>query len=112
MLYTRISDESLIIITEKNNFTTTDIATDDDITLIVGTRIKRLKVHSLILKNASKVFNVILSSQFNKDQRLTYNGSTEINMPKDNIETIRIILNIIYNYNNTVSDNLNASQIL
>lgn len=65
-----------------------DIAAAGDIMFAVGLRPRRLKVHSLVLKNASPVFNVMLGPSFKEGYQLSQPGLTEIPLPEDNAEAI------------------------
>jgi hypothetical protein len=107
-----MSDKLSIMVTERNNSATADITPDSDIILVVSVRMKRLKVYSLVLKSALRVFGAMLGSRFNEVQRLDNNELTEIDMSEDDAEAIEIILNVIYSCNDTVHNGLDVSQIL
>jgi hypothetical protein len=107
-----MSDEPSMVVTERNDSATADIAPDGDVILVVGAGMKRLKAYSLVLKSASRVFGAMLGPRFSEGQRLDDNESTEIDMPEDDAETMEIMLNVIHGCNNAVHDGLNASQIL
>jgi BTB/POZ domain len=100
------------MVTERNDSTIADIASDGDVILVVGAGMKRLKAYSLVLKSASKVFSAMLGPKFSEGQRLDENESTEIDMPEDDAEAMEIMLNVIHGRNNAVHDGLDASQIL
>ncbi|RYP49216.1 hypothetical protein DL768_005033 [Monosporascus sp. mg162] len=107
-----MSDEPSMMVTERNDSDAAVIAPDGDIILVVGAGMKRLKVYSLVLKRASKVFSAMLSPRFSEGQRLADNESTEIDMPEDDAEAMEIMLNVIHGCNNAVRDDLDANQIL
>ena len=100
-----------IMVTERNDSATADIAPDGDVIFIVGAGIKRLKTY-LVLKSASRVFSALLGPRFSDGQRLDDNKSTEIDMLEDDAEAMEIMLNVIHGCNNAVHDGLDASRIL
>ncbi|KAJ0325996.1 hypothetical protein Brms1b_000213 [Colletotrichum noveboracense] len=65
-----------------------DVAADGDIIMIVGPDKRKFRVHSVMLKSASKVFKAMLSPNFAEGRRLRNNGHhgdiTKIELPEDN----------------------------
>jgi hypothetical protein len=107
-----MSDKPSMMVTERNDSATPDIALDSDVILVVGAGMKRLKAYSLVLKSALRVFGAMLGPRFSKGQRLNNNESTEIDMLEDDAKAIEIMLNVIHSCNNVVHDSLDVSQIL
>ncbi|OCL09897.1 hypothetical protein AOQ84DRAFT_375415 [Glonium stellatum] len=80
----------------------TDIATDGDIILVVGLELRRLRVHALILKNASKVFNAMFGPHFREGQGLGGACSKEIPLPDDDADALKLICSVIHSRNDMV----------
>ncbi|CAI6089262.1 unnamed protein product [Clonostachys chloroleuca] len=89
-----------------------DIAVNGDVAFIVGPSCRRLRVYSLVLTNASTVFNAMLGPQFKEGHQLAQPGLTEIELPEDNAEAIEIVFNIIHGRNDRVSDTLDPGELL
>lgn len=89
-----------------------NIAANGDVVFIVGPNSKRLKVHSLFLTNAAKVFQAMLGPHFKEGHQLAQPGLTEIELPEDDTEAIETVFNIIHGRNNKVSDTLNLDELL
>ena len=84
---------------------TTDIAPDGDVILVVGASTRRLRVHSLILKNASPVFKALLSSNFAEGQLLLGNADpAEISLPEDHADALTIICRVLHGRNDGVPE--------
>jgi hypothetical protein len=96
----------------KGTDASVDIATAGDVVFIVGPSQRRLKVYSLLVKNASAVFNVMLGPAFKEGHQLTQPGLTEILLPEDNAEAMQIVFNIIHGRNDAVSETLDAGMLL
>jgi len=94
--------------------TDNNITPDGDVTLIIGEEDAQFKVHSLVLKTASKVFAAMLSPQFGEGRSLVENGSAKITMPEDDAAAMEIILNVLHLQNNApaVRDNHDPSMIV
>ncbi|KAK7224040.1 hypothetical protein V2G26_012043 [Clonostachys chloroleuca] len=60
-----------------------DIAVNGDVAFIVGPSCRRLRVYSLVLTNASTVFNAMLGPQFKEGHQLAQPGLTEIELPEE-----------------------------
>ncbi|CAH0019546.1 unnamed protein product [Clonostachys rhizophaga] len=89
-----------------------DIAVNGDVAFIVGPSCRRLRVYSLVLTNASTVFNVMLGPHFKEGHQLAQTGLTEIELPEDNAEAVEIVFNIIHGRNDRVSDTLDPDKLL
>ncbi|KAL3305848.1 BTB/POZ domain-containing protein, partial [Colletotrichum asianum] len=77
-----------------------NIAPDGDVIMVVGPKKKGFRLHSQILKAASKVFNAMLSPKFAEGQQLVNNSSqndpVRINLPEDNAYSMGILFKLIY----------------
>jgi BTB/POZ domain len=89
-----------------------EIATNGDITLVVGPEKRKLQVNSCVLKNASKVFNAMLGPQFREGQDLHGNSPKEIIMPDDNADALTIICRILHLRNDSIPDSRTPSEVL
>ncbi|KAH6625532.1 hypothetical protein C7974DRAFT_455732 [Boeremia exigua] len=97
---------------ERSSTSTVDIADNSDVILIVGPKEKRLRVSSLSLANASKVFRSMFGPHFREGQKLGDSSSCirEVPMPEDNADAMEIICNIIHF--RSVPENINADLLL
>jgi hypothetical protein len=83
---------------ERSLTSIVNIADDGDVILIVGSEEKRLRVSSLSLTNASKVFRSMFGPHFREDRYLgdLSSGTKEVRMPEDNAGAMEIICNVIH----------------
>lgn len=95
-----------------NQDATVEIAPNGDAVFVVGSNSRRLKVHSLILKNASPVFNAMLGPHFAEGQQLAQPGLAEIELPEDNAEAVEIVFNIFHGRNDKVPEAIDSDQLL
>ncbi|KAJ0290063.1 hypothetical protein COL940_001168 [Colletotrichum noveboracense] len=77
-----------------------DVAADGDIIMIVGPDKRKFRVHSVMLKSASKVFKAMLSPNFAEGRRLRNNGHhgdiTKIELPEDNDGGMSAIFHLLH----------------
>ncbi|KAI8263577.1 hypothetical protein K4K56_005526 [Colletotrichum sp. SAR 10_98] len=77
-----------------------DVAADGDIIMIVGPEQRKFRVHSVMLKSASKVFNAMLGPNFAEGRQLRNNGHyseiTKIELPEDNADGISAIFHLLH----------------
>lgn len=71
-----------------------------------------MKVYSLVLKNATPVFNAMLGPSFKEGYQLSQPGLIEVPLPEDNAEAMQIVFNVIHGRNNAVSETLDAGMLL
>jgi hypothetical protein len=90
----------------------TEIAADGDIILVVGHDGVKLRVHSLILKTASKVFSAMLGPYFSEGQNITKDCPKEILLPEDDADALKIICEITHLQNSAVPDSLPPSAVI
>nr|XP_036586651.1 BTB/POZ domain-containing protein [Colletotrichum truncatum]KAF6797208.1 BTB/POZ domain-containing protein [Colletotrichum truncatum] len=93
------------------------VVPDGDVILVVGLgeETTELRVDSLILKRASRVFAAMLGPRFKEGQKLLDRGSSEpvkINLPDEDPEIMELILNILHHQNSRVCQIAAADSIL
>ncbi|EQB57457.1 BTB/POZ domain-containing protein [Colletotrichum gloeosporioides Cg-14] len=96
------------------------VVPDGDVILVVGLgdETAELRVDSLILKRASRVFGAMLGPRFKEGQRLLdRNGGAssepvKINLPDEDPEIMELILNILHHQNSRVCQMAAADSIL
>jgi hypothetical protein len=89
-----------------------DITPDGDVVLIVGEENLRLRVYSQFLLSASKVFGAMFLPHWSEGQRLCKEALTEILLPEDDADAMRIICYIIHHRNDLVPRHLTTRDIL
>lgn len=79
---------------------TIDVAADGDIIMIVGPEQQKFRVHSIMLKFASKVFKAMLGPNFAEGRQLRNNSLrgeiTEIKLPEDNADGMSTIFYLLH----------------
>lgn len=88
-----------------------DIAPDGDIILVVGSSSKKIRVCSILLKNASPYFRNLLGPHFAEGQDVKCDNPKEVLMPVDNAEALEMICNIIHLCNDAVPLCLPAKKV-
>ncbi|KAJ0364585.1 hypothetical protein COL154_004965 [Colletotrichum chrysophilum] len=77
-----------------------DVAADGDIIMIVGSDKRKFRIHSVMLKSASKVFKAMLGPNFAEGRRLRNNGHhgdiTKIELPEDNDGGMSAIFHLLH----------------
>ncbi|KAF4411352.1 hypothetical protein K4K60_005188 [Colletotrichum sp. SAR11_57] len=77
-----------------------DVAADGDIIVIVGPDKRKFRVHSIMLKSASKVFNAMLGPNFAEGRQLRndslHGENTEIKLPEDNAYGMSTIFHLLH----------------
>lgn len=89
-----------------------EIMADGDVVLIVGPDKRRLLVHSLFLKTASKVFKTMFGPHFSEGQDISKEVPKEILMPEDDADAMKIICAVIHLRNNAASDKITPDEVL
>lgn len=79
---------------------------DGDVVFIVGDKKSRLLVSSVILRNSSPVFNVLLGPKYAEGQKLSSKGSVEISLPEDDPEALTTILCVLHGRNDRVPEEI------
>lgn len=74
----------------------TDIAADGDVIMVVGPTKAILRVHSLMLKMASRVFTAMLGPHFSEGQDLAADRPKEISLPEDNVQAMGVICKLLH----------------
>lgn len=91
---------------------TNEIAADGDVILIVGITKKRLRVRSVLLKSASKVFAAMLGLYFSEGQDICSDHPKEIPLPEDDVAAMQTICEVMHHRNDAASDLLASSDVL
>lgn len=89
-----------------------EIGKDGDIVLVVGCNERKLQVHSLFLKTASKVFRAILGPHFSEGQDLSSDNPKEIFLSEDDADAVQTICEVIHLRHDAASQILTGAQIL
>lgn len=90
---------------------TTEIAANGDVFLVIGFRKRRIQVNSVVLRNASKYFNAMFGPNFSEGQDLKGSVIKEIPMPDDNAAALEILFNIIHLRNTAVPESLKPNKV-
>lgn len=83
-----------------------------DVVLVVGPGALRLRVHSLLLGSASKVFGAMLGPNWSKGQVLSEASPQEVILGEDDAEAMRTICYVIHHRNDDVPQDLSPDQLL
>lgn len=88
------------------------IAPDGDLILVVGKEGKRgIQVHSLMLKSASPVFEVMLSDKFSEGRRLRESqGPMRLDLPEDDYDAVHNACSVLHG-NDGSKKNLTAMEV-
>lgn len=77
-----------------------NIAPDGDVIMVIGPKKKEFRLHSQILKAASKVFNAMLGPKFAEGQQIVNKGShndpVKINLPEDDAYSMGVLFELIF----------------
>jgi len=88
------------------------ISPNGNVVLVVGPKAVRLRVHSLLLQSASKVFNAMFGPNWSEGQGLSEESRRSICLEEDDPEALRIICCVIHHRNDVVSLTLPPKQVL
>ena len=80
------------------------IASTGDIILVVGEEKTELRVHSVCMRIASKVFDAMLGPHFSEGQPSKGDLPKEITMPDDNATAMAMICTVIHHRNDLLPD--------
>ncbi|KAL9091272.1 MAG: hypothetical protein Q9165_004906 [Trypethelium subeluteriae] len=83
-----------------------EIAPDGDVILLVGQGAaqKNLRVHSVALKMASKVFAAMFGPRFAEGQSLSSANPKMVPLPEDDLEALTILCHIIHLRNDVLNN--------
>ena len=87
------------------------VSPNGDIILVVGPQAVRLRVHSLFLRSASKVFNAMFGPNWSEGQGLSEQSPRQVIMEEDDPEALRIICCVIHHLNDDVPRTLSPEQV-
>ncbi|OQD74383.1 hypothetical protein PENDEC_c011G04115 [Penicillium decumbens] len=100
-------------ITDNEPSTVVNIAAAGDLVLVIGPEKLKLRVHSLILKTASKPLAAMLGLNWKEGRdMLGADKPVELLLPEDSATALKYICAIIHYQNNTVPKILGAHDIL
>jgi len=88
-----------------------NIAQSGDVLLIIGPEQKQIKVYSIILRCASKVFDTMLGPNFQEGQNLLPDTPKEILLPEDGAVGFELLLNVIHYRMDVLSDEITPDLI-
>ncbi|KAH7308520.1 hypothetical protein B0I35DRAFT_491682 [Stachybotrys elegans] len=92
--------------------TTTDIAAEGDVLLVVGPDNKQLRVHSAFLQQASSVFKTMFKPIFKEGRQFSEAGSVTIPLPEDDAYAMEVVLNVIHGRYDNVPESLDPKDLL
>lgn len=100
---------------EGSKRTSTDageIAADGDVVLIVGPNKRKLRVHSLFLKTASKVLEMKLRPDSSEVQDISNHDTQAILLPEDDEGAMKTLCAVIHLSSDAASDALTPGEVL
>ena len=89
----------------------TNIAEDGDVILVVGEKGTRIRVHSLFLRFASRVFAAMLGPCYAEGQDLNGSRTKEIHLPADDPQAMMMLCSILHHRNDTITSNATAPTV-
>ncbi|KAF5500551.1 hypothetical protein CGCS363_v006529 [Colletotrichum siamense] len=101
-----VDDDASIVSDDTNAIN--NIAPDGDVIMVIGPKGKEFRLHSQILKAASKVFKAMLGPNFAEGQQLVNNRShsdpVRINLPEDDAYSMGILFELVHYRHDVLSD--------
>ena len=88
-----------------------NVAEDGDVILVVGEQGTRIRVHSLFLRFASRVFAIMLGSCYAEGEDLNGSRTKEINLPADDPQAMMLLCSILHHRNDTIMSNVAAPTV-
>lgn len=88
-----------------------DIYPEGDVTLFVGEEKRRFTVSSMVLRNASPVFNKMFGPDFSEGQTLSKTGHVQVPLPEDNPEALLPILCVLHCQNDRVPQTIATREL-
>ena len=88
-----------------------DISLDGDVVLIVGPQQVGLRVHSLRLRCASKVFDSMFGPTWSEGQGLCQESPREVPLPEDDADALHTIC-LVLHYRHDVRSDLTPHEVL
>ncbi|KAJ0364586.1 hypothetical protein COL154_004966 [Colletotrichum chrysophilum] len=93
-----VDDDASIVSDDTNAIN--NIAPDGDVIMVIGPKDKEFRLHSQILKAASKVFKAMLGPNFAEGQQLLnnriHNDPVKIDLPEDDAYSMGILFELIH----------------
>jgi hypothetical protein len=96
--------------TEITQAPISEISPEGDVIFVLGQN-KRLRVCSVILRNASKPFNRMLGKDYAEGQNLSKTNPPEVPLPDDDPDAMEIIFNIIHHRNDAIPASLTPQEV-
>lgn len=79
-----------------------DIHANGDVVFVVADENYQIRVSSIMLRNASPVFKVLLGPRFAEGQQLRNEGYAEVPLPEDDPDALTPILHVLRGRNDLV----------
>lgn len=89
-----------------------EVAADGDVVLIVGPNKKKLRVHSLFLKTASKVLEAKAGPRTSEGQDISKDDAQEVFLPEDDVGAMKTLCAVIHLRSHAASDAFTPSEVL
>ncbi|PVH69810.1 hypothetical protein DL98DRAFT_564318 [Cadophora sp. DSE1049] len=99
--------------TDDKPSTVVKVAADGDVILVVGPEKTKLRVLSLFLKAASKLFSAMFGPDWKEGQNmLDRDMPVELLLPEDNADALKVICAVIHHQNNKVPQTFDVGDVL
>jgi hypothetical protein len=89
-----------------------NICPTGDVILVIGPSETRLRVHSMFLRAASKVFEVMLGPNWKECQNLSQKRPPEVFLAEDCVAAMTIICNVLHHRNNAIPSRVEGGLLL
>jgi|SRR3569833_1008316 len=97
---------------DTSNPSTVNIAPSGDVVLVVGAEQMRMRVHSLILRTSSTVFNAMLGPSYSEGANLSPVAPKDVSLPEDDAGALEFIFNVIHYRMDAIDDPPDPSLVL
>jgi len=108
----QVSPSNLAVTPNTTNLSTIGIAPSGDVVLVIGDEEQKMRVHSLILRTSSKVFEAMLGPSYSEGANLSSAAPKDISLPEDDAAALEIIFNVIHCRTDAIDDPLDPSLVL
>jgi len=108
----QVSPSNLVVTPNATNLSTIGIAPSGDVVLVIGDEERKMRVHSLILRTSSKVFDAMLGPSYSEGANLSSAAPKDISLPEDDAAALEIIFNVIHCRTDAIDDPLDPSLVL
>ena len=83
-----------------------------DVVFVVGAEKRQVRVHSVIARSASKVFDAMLGPHFSEGKKMGESQPAKIHLPEDDSIAMSIIFCVLHGQNDGVPTILGTRQVL